>query len=287
MNTIPKRRTFRHKVAKELRRNPLFIASVCIFLIFAVMAVFAKLLAPHRLGDIDLMRRLLPPTTNGDFFFGTDIMGRDVLTQVLYGLRTSLGIAGSAVFAAAIVGACVGMVAGYFGGMLDTIVMRLVDVQLSIPSFFFALAGTVLLGRGVINLVLVLSLVLWGGFARVARGTMLAAKEETYVQAARSLGASNLRIIFLELTPNVISPLLVVLSLNLPHAIMIEVSLSFLGLGLSAEIPSLGRLISDGLPQLLVGAWWISIIPGFVLMLLVLSFNTMADSLRDILDVKR
>ena len=287
MNTIPKRRTFRHKVAKELRRNPLFIASVCIFLIFAIMAVFAKLLAPHRLGDIDLMRRLLLPTTNGNFFFGTDIMGRDVLTQVLYGLRTSLGIAGSAVFAAAIVGACVGMVAGYFGGMLDTIVMRLVDVQLSIPSFFFALAGTVLLGRGVVNLVLVLSLVLWGGFARVARGTMLAAKEETYVQAARSLGASNFRIIFFELAPNVISPLLVVLSLNLPHAIMIEVSLSFLGLGLSAEIPSLGRLISDGLPQLLVGAWWISIIPGFVLMLLVLSFNTIADSLRDILDVKR
>jgi peptide/nickel transport system permease protein len=287
VTTLSGRVRFRQKIARALRRNPLFLVSVCVFVLFALMAILANRLAPHGLKDLDLMRRLLPPTTKGSLYLGTDNMGRDVLTLVLFGLRTSLGIAGSAVLLAALFGGIVGMIAGYFGGRLDAVIMRLVDMQLSIPSFFFALAGTVLLGRGVFNLILVLSFVVWGGFARVARGSMLAAKEETYVWAARSLGASSLRIIFFDLAPNVLSPLLVVLSLNLPHAIMIEASLSFLGLGLSAEIPSLGRLISEGMPQLLLGAWWISILPGVVLMLLVLSFNTMADALRDILDVKQ
>ncbi len=287
MKTLLRRTRFTQKAVRELRRNPLFLVSVCVFAVFAIMAIFADRLAPHHLGDLELMRRLSPPKAEGRFYLGTDNMGRDVFTLVLYGLRTSLGVAGSAVLLAAVFGGFVGMIAGYFGGRLDAVIMRLVDMQLSIPSFFFALAGTVLLGRGVVNLVLVLSLVVWGGFARVARGSILAAKEETYVWAARSLGASNLRIIFFDLTPNVLSPLLVMLSVNLPHAIMIEASLSFLGVGLSAEVPSLGRLISDGLPQLLLGAWWISILPGVVLMILVLSFNTMADSLRDILDVRQ
>jgi peptide/nickel transport system permease protein len=286
MRALPRQTRLRQKAARELRRNPLFLLSVCIFVIFALLAIFADWLSPSRPGDIELMHRLLPPTTRGSLYLGTDNMGRNVLTLVLYGLRTSLGIAGSAVLLAAVFGGFVGMAAGYFGGRFDAIVMRLVDMLLSIPAFFFALAGTVLLGRGVVNLMLVLSLVIWGGFARVVRGSILAAKEETYVWAARSLGASNLRIMLFDLAPNALSPLLVMVSVNLPQAIMIEASLSFLGLGLSAEIPSLGKLINDGLPQLMLGAWWVSILPGVVLMLLVLSFNTIADSLRDILDVK-
>lgn len=275
------------KFRRELRKNPLFAAALSFFVLFVMLASFAGQLAPHALGDIDLMRRLSPPSFSDRFYLGTDNMGRDVFTLVLYGLRTSLFIAGSAVLVAAVFGGLIGMMSGYFGGRFDTIVMRLVDMQLSIPAFFLALAGTVLLGRGIFNMIAVLALVVWGGFARVARGSTLAAKEETYVWAARSLGASNLRIILRDLLPNVLSPLLVILSVNLPHAIMIEASLSFLGLGLSAEIPSLGRLISEGYPQLLQGAWWVSILPGLVLMLLVLSFNTIADSLRDIFDVKQ
>jgi peptide/nickel transport system permease protein len=268
-----------------MRRNPLFVLSLLVLAGFLVVALFAAGLSPSTPETMDLQMRLKTPLTPGHLF-GTDSLGRDVLTLTLFGIRISLSVALSAVLLAAAAGSFIGMLAGYFGGWLDTITMRFVDMLLSIPAFFLALAGTVVLGRGVFNLIIVLALVGFSRFARVARGSMLSAKEETYVWAARSHGASNLRIILRDLLPNIISPILVVFSFTLPHTIMIEASLSFLGLGLSAETPSLGRIISDGFPSILTGAWWISLAPGILLVLIVLCFNTIADSARDILDVR-
>ena len=275
------------RFVRELRRNPLLVVAVLVLILIIVVSAIASSVAPFDLDYMSLRNRLRPPSIKNGSYLGTDALGRDVLTQLLYATRITLLISGSAILMAALVGSIVGMLSGYYGGLLDVLVMRLVDMQLSIPTFFFALAGTALLGRGMINLVIVLALSGWARFARVARGSMLTAKEDLYVLGARSLGVSDSRIIFIHILPNIISSLMVLFSVNLPHMIMVEASLSFVGLGMSAETPSLGKIISEGFDHLLSGHWWISILPGIVLMILVLSINTLADTLRDVLDVQQ
>jgi peptide/nickel transport system permease protein len=278
--------TFWHRFRTEWRTKPVFGLAVVLFVVFVLVALVADWLAPHGVGALDLRSRMLPPGIAGGHLLGTDELGRDVLSQVIYGIRTSLLIAGAAALLAAAVGSLFGTFAGLVGGAFDTVLMRLVDMQLAVPAFFLALAGSVVLGRGVVPMMLVLAIVGWAQFARVGRASALAIREEPYVEAARGLGAGQARIGLTHVLPNVIAPLLFVFSVGLPNLIMVEASLSFVGMGLPASVPSLGSMINRGYPHLLSGAWWISILPGVALMLLVLSINTITDSLRDILDVK-
>ncbi len=271
----------------ELRKNPLLLTALALLAVFLGAAVFANVLAPYAATDIDLRNRIQPPSLSGAHALGTDALGRDVLSQIIFGIRTSLFIGGAATILAALFGGLLGIFAGYFGGWFETLLMRVADMQLTIPAFFFALAGSVLIGRGVVSLTIVLALVSWAQFARIARGSTLAVSQEAFVEAARGLGAGNTRIGLRHLLPNVLAPLLIVFSINLPHAIMIEASLSFIGMGLPPTVPSLGSIISVGYTHLLSGAWWISILPGVALMLIVLSINTITDALRDLLDVRR
>lgn len=271
---------------RELRTNPVLIVAVTLFLAFVLIAVLAEILSPHALDAMNLRQRLLPPSFTNGHLLGTDELGRDVFTRILHGVRSSLFIAGTAVFIAALAGGGIGLMAGYYGGWLDSIIMRLVDMQLAIPTFFFALAGSVLLGPGVLNMIMVLAFVSWAEFARIARGSTLAVREEPFVEAAKSLGAGDWRINLTHVLPNIAAPLLVVFSVKVPHTILIEASLSFIGMGLPPTVPSLGAMINQGFNHMLSGSWWISIVPGTVLMLLVLSINTITDSLRDAVDIR-
>jgi peptide/nickel transport system permease protein len=274
------------RFTKELRTKPLFTVSVFLFVAYVLIAFLAEFLAPYPVAALNLRARMLAPGLGSGHLLGTDELGRDVLSQVIFGIRTSLLIAGGAALLAGAIGSLLGAFAGLFGGWFDALLMRVVDMQLAIPAFFLALAGSVVLGRGIWPMTLVLALVGWAQFARIGRGSALAIREEPFVEAARGLGASQTRIGFTHVLPNIAAPLLVVFSVGLPSLIMVEASLSFVGMGLPAAVPSLGSMINRGYPHLLSGAWWISILPGLALMLLVLSINTITDSLRDMLDVK-
>lgn len=271
---------------RESQRKPLFLVAVVLFVGFVATAALAEVLAPYAFDDLDLLQRARPPSWGSAHPLGTDPLGRDVLSQIIYGIRTSLALAGTATIIAAVVGSTLGTLAGYFGGWFDVLLMRLVDMQLAIPAFFLALAGSVVIGRGIVSLTIVLALVSWAQFARTARASALTVREESFVEAARGLGADDARINFAHILPNIVAPLLIVFSINLPHAIMVEASLSFVGMGLPAGVPSLGSIINNGYAHLLAGAWWISILPGVALMLIVLSINTITDSLRDMLDTR-
>ncbi len=271
---------------KQARGQPQFLVALGMFLVFVLVAVLADLLAPHAFDALNLRNRLTAPSFATSHLLGTDALGRDVLSMIIYGIRTSLMLAGSATVIAAVVGSVAGVLAGYFGGWFEAGLMRLVDMQLAIPAFFIALAGAVVIGRSLVGLTFVLVLVSWAQFARTARASTLALKEEAFVEAARGLGASTVRINFTHVLPNIVAPLLILFSISLPHAIMVEASLSFVGMGLPAGVPSLGSIINDGYAHLLAGAWWISILPGLALMLIVLSINTITDALRDILDTR-
>lgn len=276
----------RSRFFRQARQQPQFLIALALFLVFVLTAVLADQLAPHAYDSLDLRNRIKPPSTATTHLLGTDALGRDVLSQIIYGIRTSLMLAGAATVVAALVGSAAGALAGYFGGWFDAGLMRLVDMQLAIPAFFIALAGAVVIGRSLIGLTAVLVLVSWAQFARTARASALAVREESFVEAARGLGATSLRINFTHVLPNIVAPLLILFSISLPHAIMVEASLSFVGMGLPAGVPSLGSIINDGYAHLLAGAWWISILPGVALMLIVLSINTITDGLRDILDTR-
>lgn len=274
------------RFVREVRHQPQFLVALGAFTLFVVVAVLADFLAPHAFDALNLRNRLAAPSFATSHLLGTDALGRDVLSMIIYGIQTSLMLAGSATVIAAVVGSAAGVLAGYFGGWFETGLMRLVDMQLAIPAFFIALAGAVVIGRSLVGLTFVLVLVSWAQFARTARASTLALKEEAFVEAARGLGANTLRINFTHVLPNIVAPLLILFSISLPHAIMVEASLSFVGMGLPAGVPSLGSIINDGYAHLLAGAWWISILPGLALMLIVLSINTITDALRDILDTR-
>jgi peptide/nickel transport system permease protein len=274
------------RLRSEFATKPLFALASILFVGFVVTAVAADRIAPYTAAELDLRQRMQPPAIEGGHLLGTDELGRDVLSQIIFGVQTSLMIAGAAALLAAIVGSLLGVFAGLLGGWFDAVLMRLVDMQMAVPAFFLALAGSVLLGRGVLPMMLVLALVGWAQFARVGRGSALAIRQEPYVEAAKGLGSNDTRVALVHILPNTAAPLLVVFSITLPHMVMVEASLSFVGMGLPAAIPSLGSMIDRGYPQLLSGAWWMSILPGVALMLLVLATNTITDALRDILDVK-
>lgn len=269
------------------------VALIGLVLLAAIMllALAAPLIAPQNpydLARVDVMDSRQPPgAMAGDGFtmwLGSDGVGRDLLSGILYGLRISLmvGLLSGAIAAA--IGMAMGLVAAYAGGRVETLIMRLVDLQLSLPSVLVALILVALLGKGVDKIILALVVVQWAYYARTVRGSALVERRKEYVEAARSLGLGHARTVFRHILPNCLAPVIVIATVQTAHAISLEATLSFLGVGLPQTEPSLGVLISNGFQYMLSGKYWISFFPGLALLLTIVAINLVGDRLRDVLN---
>ncbi len=271
----------KHKLCFNYFRSTNAIIGSVIIVLFFLIALLAPLLAPHPPNALSLKDALTSPCL--EHILGTDEFGRSILSRIIFGARVSLNIALIASAVALCIGVPLGALAGYYGGRFDSIVQGLVDVTWAFPTILAALAVMFILGTGLHSVMIAVGVVYWAGYARITRGQFLALREEEYVQAARAVGASNLRIIWRHLLPNSLAPLLVQLSLGMGQVILIEASLSFLGLGAQPPTPSWGAMLSNGRAYLLV-APWLTLFPGVAIMLVVLGFNLLGDGLRDAFD---
>jgi peptide/nickel transport system permease protein len=284
----PRRLGWRARLLRgKLAGHIAFWAAGVILLIFTALAVWPEAVAPYnpRLGR--LADRHKPPgyvdATGGVHWLGTDHQGRDVLSRVIYGAQVSLTVGYSGVIIGGLVGIAIGLLAGYRGGKLDQLAMRVVDAQLSFPYILIAIVWAVTIGSGVLNLVAILAVRGWVEFARVCRGQTLAIREREYITAVRALGGGDWRIMLRHVLPNIMAPLLVVAGFQLGRLILLEATLSFLGLGVEPRTPAWGSMLSDARGYLNV-AWWTATFPGVAIALVVLAANFMGDSLRDRLD---
>jgi len=253
----------------------------------ALTILQAPLLAPHDPCHQELADRLQPPFWleggSWEYPLGTDDLGRDILSRMIYGMRISLLVGGLALLLSGAIGVVLGLVSGYFGGWVDDLLMRVCDVQLSIPLTLLAIAVIAVVGSSLPTLIGVLGLTQWVMYARVVRGEALSIREKEFVEASRAIGATDLRIIRTCVLPNVLPTILVTATLRMATVIMIEAGLSYLGLGIQPPDPSLGSMLSDG-RQYLATAWWLGTFPGLAIMLIVLGINLLGDGLRDLLD---
>lgn len=267
-----------------LLSNPVTAVSAAVLVVVAVVALTAQWIAPFGVNDIDVPSALQGP--GGTHWFGTDELGRDVFSRILVAIQASLRVAVVSVALAAVVGVTIGVVAGYRGGWLDTIVMRVVDVMFAFPVLLLALAIVAILGPGVTTTMLAIGIVYIPIFARVARASTLGVRVEPYVAVSRTMGTTSGFILRRHILPNIAGPLIVQLSLSLAFAILAEASLSFLGLGIQPPQPSLGRMIFDA-QGFVTLAWWMAVFPGAAIFVTVLAFNLFGDGLRDVLDPKQ
>lgn len=274
---------------RQFRQSPVALISLAVLVAIIAAAVLAPLLAPQNpydLRQIDVLDGTLPPgsqsLTGMTYLLGTDGQGRDMLSAILYGLRISIGVSATATIIALAIGMTLGMMAAYLGGRVDAVIMRLVDLQLSFPSMLIALILLALLGRGVDKVIVALVTVQWAYYARTVRGAALVERGKEYIEAAKCLRLSTPRIVFSHLMPNCLPPLIVVAMVQIAHAISLEATLSFLGVGVPVTQPSLGMLISNGFDFMMSGKYWISFFPGIALVVTVMSINLVGDRLRDL-----
>ncbi len=272
-------------------RDRIAAAAFAVLILVLLSAVFAPVVTPQNpydLAQLDILDAKLPPgaTTPGgvSYWLGTDEQGRDMLSAILYGLRISLGVGVVATLSALALGLAIGLLAGYAGGWVDGLIMRLVDLQLSFPAILIALVLLAVTGPGVDKIVIALIAVQWAYYARTVRGIALVEKRKEYVEAARCLALGPSRIVFRHILPNCLPPLIVVATIQVAHAIALEATLSFLGLGVPITSPSLGLLIANGFVHLLSGKYWISFFPGIALLITIVAINLVGDRLRDILN---
>lgn len=276
------------RVIDRVRSVPLsVILCLTLLAVLVLSSLFAPLLVDHSPTHQDLIRRMRPPAWveggSVDYLLGTDRFGRDILSRLLYGGRISLSVAGLAILFGASVGTVIGLCAGYFGGIIDSIVMRAVDVLLALPTLLVAIVLAVAVGPSFWNVVFVVSFLLWPKIARQIRGELLAVKEQDYVKYAEGIGRSSMSVMLRHLLPNVTPSLVVVSTLELGHVVLLEASLSFVGAGIPPPNPSWGVMVEEGRALMATG-WWLSLFPGLAIMLTVLIFNTLGDWLRDTLD---
>jgi len=259
-----------------------------IIIAIAISASWISPQNPYDLAVVDVMDSRLPPgekaLTGMTFLLGSDGAGRDMLSAIFYGLRISLGVGVMSGIIALLIGMAVGLAAAYFGGRVDGLVMRVVDLQLSFPAILVALILVSIIGKGVDKVIIALVVVQWAYYARTVRATALVERSKEYIEAAECLALSRPRIIFRHLLPNCLPPMIVVGTLQTAHAISLEATLSFLGVGLPLTEPSLGLLISNGFEYMLSGRYWISFFPGVALLLTIVSINLVGDQLRDVLN---
>ncbi|GAB4175887.1 MAG: ABC transporter permease [Thalassobaculales bacterium] len=290
VGTEPVDTPFRRLAADFLASTQATVAlGVLLAIILAALA--APLIAPQNpydLTQIDIMDSKLPPGELGldgfHYLLGSDGQGRDMLSAIIFGLRTSLGVGVLSGIAALAIGMAAGLAAAYFGGRVDAVIMRVVDLQLSFPAILVALILLAMLGQGTDKIIFALIVVQWAYYARTVRGSALVERRKEYIEAARCLALSDARIVFRHLMPNCLPPLIVVGTVQVAHAIALEATLSFLGIGLPITEPSLGLLIANGYEYLLSGVYWISFFPGIALLITIVSINVVGDHLRDILN---
>jgi peptide/nickel transport system permease protein len=288
-------------VAHDFRRSPVAIVATIVTIVLIAVALGANFVAPFNVNDpanANVIDARLPPGALGMFgshyLLGTDPQGRDMLSAVIFGLRTSLLVGASSVVLAAAVGVLLGLVSGYFGGWLDALIMRVADVQLSFPAILIAIlidgVSRTVMDRvthdtlAIPVLVLAIAATYWVQYARTVRALVLVERDKDYVLAARMIGIGPLRIVLSHIRPNVLGPIVVIATINLALAILTEATLSFLGIGVPPTTPSLGSLVRIGNEFLFSGDWWISAVPGAVLVLLSLAVNLLGDWLRDALN---
>ncbi|HEY5599989.1 MAG TPA: ABC transporter permease [Candidatus Manganitrophaceae bacterium] len=280
---LPKARPLSYRVLiwRRFKRNGVALfGSVIVLTVFAV-ALFAPLLAPYNPNQIEVEKILEPPSAG--HLFGTDPLGRDVLSRMIWGARISLLVGFVAVGIAILIGILIGAISGFYSGRLDAFLMRLVDIMLSIPTFFLILTVIAILEPSIWNIMIVIGLTGWMGVARLVRGQFLALKETDYVAAARALGASDSRLIFRHILPNALSPVYVSAILGVAGAILTESALSFLGLGVQPPQASWGSILTAGKDNIEI-AWWLSVFPGLAIFITVLGYNLLGEGLRDALD---
>jgi ABC-type dipeptide/oligopeptide/nickel transport system permease subunit len=267
--------------------NASVAGSALVLAIFVLVAVLAPTLALHDPADADLLRRLQPPAwlSGGDWAFplGCDGLGRDILSRLIWGSRVSILVGVLVIGVATATGVVAGLAAGYLRGPLDAVISRLADILLAFPYLIFAIGLMAMMGPGLHNVVLALVYKEWVVPCRVVRGETLNAREAEYVEAARALGASDLRVMWGEILPNVLAPVVVVATVRLAHVIILEASLSFLGLGVQPPAASWGSMVADG-REYMLGEWWVSTFPGLAIFTLVLAINVASRGLRDLLD---
>jgi peptide/nickel transport system permease protein len=271
-------------ITRRLRRNPLTLLGAVIVCVLGLLAIVGPVVTPYDPAAQNLPNRLQAPSLAHPL--GTDRFGRDLLTRIVYGARFSLGIALAVTAIRVVVGTAVGLVSGYAGGWVDEALMRLVDIQLAFPGLVLALVIAGILGPSLQNLLIALAVVGWSTYARVVRGSVLSIKERRYVDAARLVGTPRHRLFRRHLLPNVISPVVVIATLNLGTVVLATAGLSFIGLGAQPPTPEWGTMLAGG-RQHMRQAWWIVNAPGAAIMLTVLGFNLLGDGLRDVLDPRQ
>jgi peptide/nickel transport system permease protein len=267
-----------------LLRNPVTMVSAVVLAVIVFIAVTANWIAPFGVNDVDVPNALQPPS--GAHWFGTDELGRDVFSRVLVAVQASLRVSVVSVTFAVVVGVTVGVIAGYRGGWIDTVFMRVVDVMFAFPVLLLALAVVAVLGPGMTTTILAIGIVYTPIFARVSRASTLSVRVEPYVSVSRTIGTGHAYILGRHILPNIAGPLVVQTSLSLAFAILAEAALSFLGLGIQPPQPSLGRMIFDS-QGFVTMAWWMAVFPGAAIFVAVLAFNLVGDGLRDVLDPKQ
>lgn len=279
------------RFARQFAEDRVAVFGLLVFLTIVVLALTAPLYAPQNpydLGRVDLMDSRQPPGAKAldgyTMWLGSDGVGRDIFSAIFYGLRISLAVGAASCLIAATLGMTVGLIAAYAGGRTETLIMRLVDLQLSLPSVLVALILVAMFGKGVDKIILALVLVQWAYYARTVRGSALVERSKDYVEAARCLGLSHTRILFHHILPNCLAPVIVVATVQTAHAISLEATLSFLGVGLPQTEPSLGVLIANGFQYMMSGKFWISTFPGLALLITIVSINLVGDRLRDVLN---
>ena len=281
----------RWEFAASFARSRFALAALIVLGAIVLAAVLSPLISPqnpYNLAELDIMDSKMPPGATGadgrTYLLGTDEQGRDMLSAILYGLRISLGVGVISTVLALTLGMLVGLAAGYAGGWVDAVIMRIVDLQLSFPSILVALVLLAVLGQGVDKIVIALVIVQWAYYARTVRGNALVEKRKEYVDAAVCLAYSPMRILYRHILPNCLPPLIVVATVQVAHAIALEATLSFLGLGMPITSPSLGLLIANGYAHMLSGKYWMSFFPGLALLVTIVAINLVGDHLRDILN---
>ncbi|MEA2451864.1 MAG: glutathione transport system permease protein [Actinomycetota bacterium] len=271
---LARRRFFRHKLA---------MTSIVILMIIFGAAIFAEQITPYSFSEQNFADASLAPTFTDHHYFGTDQLGRDYFSRVIFGIRTSARVAFLVAFLSTVIGTIVGAVAGYFGGWVDNLLMRLTDLVLTLPVLAVLLVASALLGQGSpYRVAVILALVFWTSLARIVRGTFLSLREKEYVEAAKALGASDIRIMVRHMLPNSLGPIIVNATLVVATAILVEAVLSFLGFGVQPPTPALGTLIAKG--QGLLRQWWLVTFPGLTIVFICLCINFIGDGLRDALD---
>jgi peptide/nickel transport system permease protein len=272
-----------HRIWRRFLHHRLAVAGGCVILVLFLSTIFAALISPHDPLDLDTQRRFIAPFTDSNYLLGTDEMGRGTLTRLIYGGRISLIVGVTAMFATIVTGMIIGLLSGYYGGRIDNILMRFTDTMLCFPQVFLLLVLAAFITPTVLSIALIIGFTSWMEVARIIRAQIQYIKEQDFVQASYALGASGSRIMFRELLPNAMAPVLVSATLNVANAVLMESYISFLGYGIQPPLASWGNMLTDAQAYFDL-APWLAILPGMMITLTVMSFNFLGDGLRDALD---